>query len=369
MASPFSITTGTNTIEIGKQRYATALFTVTNRNDRALTGRSMLVMDPPYDSHSDWLRLKPPQESERYFPVNGVQDYIVEVNVPVEALAGAYIFHLDMLDIDNPDETYTPGPTVRLQVAHPEPEPPPPSQPSPWPKLLYQIFTTLVCTATNTLAVPVWAAIFFAFLFGFFGDFFGAGFFVRFLLGLILGFAAVLEWAFRNVFGIITTILFAGLGLFHGYRMAQAESYFGVKGFLALLWDHLWSLPNTVLGSIFAAITFKIPIDKSLSAGTGRLVLTNGVFRDFDTTIGNVTAGNSVDVHENVHVVQARIFGPFLYLLWILNYIINTILPWWLIIQKPRPANFGKYFVCGVYPYTLFELWAYRVQGTKPSCT
>jgi hypothetical protein len=53
----------------------------------------------------------------------------------------------------------------------------------------------------------------------------------------------------------------------------------------------------------------------------------------------------------------------------ILNYIINTILLWWLIIQRSLPANFGKYFVYGVYPYTLFELWAYAVEGTKPSCT
>ena len=52
----------------------------------------------------------------------------------------------------------------------------------------------------------------------------------------------------------------------------------------------------------------------------------------------------------------------------ILNYVINTILPWWLIIQNPRLADFGKFFVCGVYPYTLFELLAYAARGTKPSC-
>jgi hypothetical protein len=131
MASIFSITTGTNNIPIGTQRRATALFTVSNRSSQPLTGRSVLMMDPPNESHADWLRLKPPQESERNFPAHGVEDYLVEVNVPVGALAGAYVFHLDMLDIDDPDESYTVGPTVLLDVAQTEP-PKTEKKPFPW---------------------------------------------------------------------------------------------------------------------------------------------------------------------------------------------------------------------------------------------
>jgi hypothetical protein len=227
-------------------------------------------------------------------------------------------------------------------------------------KLVYQIITTVVRTATNTLTAAVWFGILSAL----------AGLVAGGLWdGFVNGFRAGFSWAFTTTFGIIVMLLFAVLGLIHGIRMAQAESYFGAGGFIAFLWDHLWSLPNTILGSIFALVTIGIGIDKSLSKGSGRLILVNGVFSDFDTTIGNVTAGNSVDVHEGLHVWQARIFGPFLYPIWVANYVINTLLPWWLIIQKPRPADLGKYFVCGVYPYTLFELWAYAVQGTKPSCT
>jgi hypothetical protein len=367
MASIFSIITTASNISIGKQRRATVLFTVTNSSSQSLTGRSILVMDPPNDSHSDWLGLKPPQESERSFPANGVQDYIVDVNVPVEALAGDYLFHLDMLDIDNPDETYTIGPPVMLAVAEP---PPPPKEPFPWKKLVYQIFTTLVRSATNVFTLAVLLSIVGILA----GPFYcipetSCSFFQGFLFGFIVGLFFGLYWAFSTTWGIIVTILFVVVGLIHGIRLARAESYFGVKGFLAFLWDHLWNLPNTILGSIFALITIRIPIDKSLSAGTGRLVLMHRIFRDFDTTIGNVTAGNRLNVHEGVHVLQARIFGLLLYPIWIINYIINTILPWWLIIQKPRPSNFKKYFVCGVYPYTLFELWAYRVEGTRPSCT
>ena len=226
--------------------------------------------------------------------------------------------------------------------------------------LVYQIITTGVRTATNMLAAAVWFGILSAL-----AGLFASGVWNGFVNGYTNGF----DWAFHTTLGIIVTILFGGLGLIHGIRMAGAESYFGVGGFLAFLWDHSWSLPNTILGSIFALITIGIGIDNSLSKGSGRLILVNGVFAGFDTTIGNVTAGNSVDAHEGMHVWQARIFGPFLYPIWVVNYVFNTLLPWWLIIQRPLPANFGKYFVCGVYPYTLFELWAYAVQGTKPSCT
>jgi hypothetical protein len=129
MAPAFSITTTTNNIPIGMQRKATVLFTVTNTSTQPLTGRAVLVMDPPNDSHSDWLALKPPEESERQFPVDGIETYTVEVNVPVEAVPGEYIFHLDTLDTEDPDETYTVGPTVKLEVA----APPPPLKKKPFP--------------------------------------------------------------------------------------------------------------------------------------------------------------------------------------------------------------------------------------------
>jgi VCBS repeat-containing protein len=119
MVSAFSITPATNNIPIGTRRNATVLFTVTNTGGQPITGRAVLIMDPPNESQAAWLRLKPPQESERNFDLNGAQDYSVEVNVPAEALAGDYLFHLDMVGTENPDETYTAGPTVMLRVAPP----------------------------------------------------------------------------------------------------------------------------------------------------------------------------------------------------------------------------------------------------------
>ena len=146
----FSITTATNNIEIGKQRSATALFTVTNTGGQPLTGRAVLVMDPPNESQAAWLQFKPPQESERNFDVNGVEKYDVDVKVPVEAVPGEYIFHLDMLDTENPDETYTLGPNVKLHVA----APPPPPKPKPFP--LWIILVAVGVLAAIALAIIFW---------------------------------------------------------------------------------------------------------------------------------------------------------------------------------------------------------------------
>jgi len=227
-------------------------------------------------------------------------------------------------------------------------------------KLIWQIITTLVRTISNALIAAVWFSILSAI-----AGLFGSGLWSGFTKGWTAGWT----WAFNDAIGLIVTIVFAVLGLIHGIRLAQAESYFDAGGFFAFLWDHSWSLPNTMIGSVWCLITIGIGIDSSKSRGTGRLVLNSGIFPGFDTTIGNVTAGNSVDVHEGIHVWQARLFGPLLYPIWVVNYVINTVIPWWLFFTHPGPANFGKYFVCGVYPYTLFELWAYAVEGSKPSCT
>ena len=147
MDSIFSITTATDSIPIGKQRSATVTFTVTNRSGHPITGRSVLVMGAPNETHSDWLKLPPPQKSERHFDINGVENYSVEVDVPVGAPAGEYVFHLDMLDTDRPDETYTVGPTVKLQVAAPEKE----KKPFPW---------WIIAVAVGVLAVIGVAAFF-----------------------------------------------------------------------------------------------------------------------------------------------------------------------------------------------------------------
>jgi hypothetical protein len=123
------------------------------------------------------------------------------------------------------------------------------------------------------------------------------------------------------------------------------------------------------VGSVWATITVGISSD-SRSKGSGSLYLQNGVFGSYDTTLGNVTAGVTVPTHEFVHVIQARIFGPFFYPIFIANYIVNLVPYWWPIkllfnIYPNAPIDsVGAYFTRGVYPFTIFELIAYAVEGS-----
>jgi len=96
------------------------------------------------------------------------------------------------------------------------------------------------------------------------------------------------------------------------------------------------------------------------------------VFSGYDTTLGNVTAGNIVPSHEVTHAWQARLFGPFFYPIYAANYAFNTFAPWWLIAKAlgaypKRPIDsFGRTISRGVYPFTIFEIWAYAIEGSPP---
>ena len=139
-------------------------------------------------------------------------------------------------------------------------------------KIIWQIITILVRTVSNALTAAVWYAIFSAIVGLFSGNF---------VSGLTGGWEKGWAWSINGA-GVFVAFLFAALGLVHGVRLAQAESYFDVGGVFAFLWDHLWSLPNTIIGSIWCLITFGKDIDTTNSRGTGRLVLTSGMFFDIE---------------------------------------------------------------------------------------
>lgn len=230
-------------------------------------------------------------------------------------------------------------------------------------KWIVHVLCVIVRTATNMLAVSVWWGIGLAV----YKLFDGGNIFSAFGDGFVDGFT----WSFTTTAGWVVAAAFGVLGLIHGIRMAVGETYWGV-GFLGFILDNTWSLPNSVVGSLFATVTLGIGIDKSDSKGTGRLVLKNGVFSGYATTLGSVTAGTSVPKHEMVHVVQAWLTGPFFYPIFIANYVVNLVPYWWLIkcIFNAYPnapiENFGHYFTRGVYPFTIFEAIAYGVEGSPP---
>ncbi len=230
--------------------------------------------------------------------------------------------------------------------------------------IAYDIFVGIVRVGTNVLAVPVWAGILYGAMSLFSAD--------SLWTAASNGFSAGLEWAFHTPLGGIITGLFGIFGLIHAIRLAIGKSQYGILGFLALLIDNTWSLPNTVLGSVFATITLGISVDTSASEGSGRLILSSGLVSSYDTTFGSVTAGKQVLKHEFQHVIQAWLFGPFFYPIFGANYLINLLPFWWLLklafnIYPNAPIeNFWHYFSRGVYPFTLFELWAYAVEGSPP---
>jgi hypothetical protein len=145
------------------------------------------------------------------------------------------------------------------------------------------------------------------------------------------------------------------------------------RGLGLALVDVTWSLPNTVVGTLFLtyALVKGNEIDHAFSRHRATIGLRDGVIKGFATTIGPVQAGieMGVDDHEAVHVFQARLFGPLYLPLIGLNWVLATVLPYWLLYhdRAARPiTNASTYFRRGVYPHCWHEEWAYRKQGTPP---
>jgi hypothetical protein len=165
-------------------------------------------------------------------------------------------------------------------------------------------------------------------------------------------------------------------GAILSWSLAAKRSYnwSSVPGCAQYIVDCTWSVTNTVVGAVFLTlsyITFNFPSTTVSSEYQGFLVLRRGVFPGFATTLGNVIAGGTPGIlrHEGGHVLQARIFGPIYIPLVIANYIVATLLPYWLVYhdhgRKPI-KSLGAYFMRGVYPHVWNEEWAYGVQGTPP---
>lgn len=113
MSSLFAITTPTNTVDLGPDRRAEALFTVSNISDRPTRGRARVTAQNP--AAAPWLTLE--GEAERDFLAGGTEQVTVVIAAPSMAPPGSYVFRLDMVGVDNPDEDFTQGPGVTFDVA------------------------------------------------------------------------------------------------------------------------------------------------------------------------------------------------------------------------------------------------------------
>ncbi len=180
----------------------------------------------------------------------------------------------------------------------------------------------------------------------------------------------------------VAVILGAGFGLGYGLEAGLLRSYPLSKGqgWLELLVDLTWSLPNTLFGFVLGNLIYvwfgSLSRDKSEDQGWivfmprpggsfGRTVL---------QTLGTVNIGGAGQ-HEKMHLLQARLFGPF-YLPFVgASYVITFLLQvlWTITIggilklagvrQKayftpPAHSAVGGFFGW-IYYATPIELWAY----------
>jgi hypothetical protein len=199
-----------------------------------------------------------------------------------------------------------------------------------------------------------------------------AGVLTTVLHALLGGAVGALGGPLGAVIGAVVGLVF---GAVFGWTLQVGKVYHlaSANGVWLFVVDHTWSLVNTMVGAIFLALNLVAGnrIDHSLCNHSGCVMLTGGVFRGFATTIGTVQAGTTPRIrrHENLHVLQARLFGPLYLPLVILNYALATIAPYWLIYHDrvSRPIDsFGAYFMRGVYPNVWHEKWAYSVEGSPP---
>ncbi len=156
-------------------------------------------------------------------------------------------------------------------------------------------------------------------------------------------------------------------------------------GWLALLVDLTWSLPNTLFGLVFgnAIYVFVGSPSRERSRGQGWIVFmppsskTSGFGVDVLQTLGTVNLGGR-GAHEHVHLLQARIFGPLFLPIFGLNYVVNFLVQCLFTITigailkaagardtawfRPPGSSVVPGFFGWIYAATLFELWAYGTE-------
>jgi hypothetical protein len=112
MSRIFAITTASDRVTVGGDGRGEITFTVTNSSARPLRGQ--LRVRPLGSTKGEWLSVA--GEAERVFSPNATQQVVVKVATPPGAPAGKYQFRLDAISVINPDDDFTEGPTIDLEV-------------------------------------------------------------------------------------------------------------------------------------------------------------------------------------------------------------------------------------------------------------
>ncbi|MCP3140289.1 hypothetical protein [Pyxidicoccus xibeiensis] len=213
--------------------------------------------------------------------------------------------------------------------------------------------------------------------------------FLTFLVSAVLSTLTLLLVSLLTGGALPTSVaVLLGLGLGGGYGLeAGALASYDLdtgKGWLELLVDTTWSLPNTLFGFVFGNLIYLWfgDLSKRESEGRGWVVYLpsgpgTGFGHDVLQTLGTVNLGGA-GLHEKVHVLQARILGP-LYLPFVaFSYILTfTLQVLWTVtlggllkllgvrdtpyFRPPDRSAVGGFFGW-VYFATPIELWAYATE-------
>jgi hypothetical protein len=117
MVRSFAITTPSPSLRLKVPGQGEHSFTVTNALGRPVRVRAQVV--PEGQTRGEWLDIA--EADERDLPPDGTLQFTVKVAPPPAAPEGQYAFHLVVVDVANPDERFSTGPTVAFQLVKPPP--------------------------------------------------------------------------------------------------------------------------------------------------------------------------------------------------------------------------------------------------------
>ncbi|QRN93325.1 LamG domain-containing protein [Archangium violaceum] len=115
MGRSFAITTSTPSVQLDGAARGEISFTVTNSIGRPV--RARVLIEPEGAARKEWLTLV--GEPERDLPSDGTLQYTVQVAVPPGTPDGTYSFHPSVVNVEHPDEEFSLGPAVAIQVSRP----------------------------------------------------------------------------------------------------------------------------------------------------------------------------------------------------------------------------------------------------------
>jgi hypothetical protein len=173
-----------------------------------------------------------------------------------------------------------------------------------------------------------------------------------------------------------------GFGALYGLEAGLLVSYdLNGIGWLELIVDMTWSLPNTLWGFVLGNVIFIFfgNPSRSVSRDQGFIAFSARGSGSFGNTVlqthGTVNLGGAGQ-HELVHVMQARIFGPLFLPIYFVNYAVNALvqLLWTATVGlalylakiretpyfRPPSAAVVHGFIGWIYYYTIFEYWGYN---------